>query len=118
MPAYRIQLQETRMATDGTDDVALFNVTCQDDGQSWIVPVVLTPLFRLTQMEATLNTEERERMVAGLGARVIANHLKQDQTSEMEAPVIITLDYPGAPDAPELLLPYEDFTIQTGNAVD
>lgn len=118
MPAYRIQLRETRMATDGTDDVALFNVTREEDGHTWLVPVVLTPLFRLVQMEATTKTEEREKMVAGLGARIIANHLKEDQESHLEKPVIIKLDYPGAPDAPDPLLPYDEFIIQVGNGTD
>lgn len=112
MPAYRVQLRETRMATDGTDDVAIFDVTREDDGQTWQVPVYLTPLFRLVRMETTATAEKREAMVAGLGARVITERLEQGQVSQLEEPAMMTLDYPGAPDDPEPLSSYEEFVVQ------
>ena len=50
MRSYQVQLRETRMATDGTDDVALFDVAREEDGQTWRVAVFLSPLFRWVRM--------------------------------------------------------------------
>lgn len=109
MRSYQIQLRETRLAVDGTDDVALFDVM-EEDGETWLVPVFLTPLFRLVHMEAGASPETRQNLVTGLGARAIAERLKGG-VEPSEEPLVFTLDYPGAPEEPDPLLPYEDVTV-------
>jgi len=37
MRSYQVRLHETRMSKDETDDVALFDVTCEEDGRAWRV---------------------------------------------------------------------------------
>ncbi len=111
MCSYQIRLRETRMATDETDDVALFDVTCQENEQTWRVPVFLSPLFRLVQMRSGTSIESRREMVAGLGARAIVERLQQGQESLVEEPLVLTTSYPGAPGDPNPLLPYEQVTV-------
>lgn len=104
--SYQIRLRETRMATDDTDDVALFDVTCEEDGRTWQVPVVLSPLFRVLHMEFQAPVESRREMVAGLGARAIAERLEQGLDPAEEI-LVFAIDYPGAPGEPNPLVPYE-----------
>lgn len=111
MRSYRIRLRETRMATGDTDDVALFDVTCEENEQTWLVPVFLSPLFRLVQMRSAPAIENRREMVAGLGARAITERLQQGQESQIAEPLVLTTNYPGAPGDPDPLLPYEQVTI-------
>ena len=99
------------MATDETDDVALFDVTRQENEQTWYVPVFLSPLFRLVQMRSSPSIESRREMVAGLGARAIVERLKQGQESLIAEPLVLTTNYPGAPGDPDPLLPYEQMTV-------
>jgi hypothetical protein len=110
MSSYRIQLREVRLATDGTDDVALFDVTREEDGQAWIVPALLSPLFRLINMQATVSPDSRREMVAGLGARSIVEHLRAGMEPPDE-PFLFSLDYPGAPGDPQPLPSYEHAVI-------
>jgi hypothetical protein len=112
MSSYRIQLRETRLATDGTDDVALFDVTREEDGTTWIVPAYLSPLFRLTQMQANTSPDSRRDMVAGLGARAIVEQLTKGAEPPSVGPLVFTVDYPGAPGDPELLSPHEQATVE------
>lgn len=107
MPHYRIRLRETRLATDGTDDVALFDVTEQESGQTWLVPAFLSPLFRLLRMAPGAPDESRREMVSGLGARAIAVRLRQGVRPPLQEPLVFTTDYPGAPGDPDPLLSYE-----------
>jgi len=99
------------MTTDDMDDVALFDVTCEEDEQTWLVPVFLSPLFRLVQMRFDSSIEHRKEMLAGLGARAIAERLQQSQESRIAEPLVFTTTYPGAPGDPDLLLPYEQVTV-------
>ncbi|MGD2179352.1 MAG: hypothetical protein PVG71_16200 [Anaerolineae bacterium] len=107
MSSYRIELRETRLATDGTDDVALFDVTREEDGATWIVPAYLSPLFRLLQMQANASPDKRRDTVAGLGASAIVKQLNKGVEPALVGPLVFTVDYPGAPGDPELLSPYE-----------
>jgi hypothetical protein len=116
--SYQIQLRETQIATDGTDDVAMFDVVCEEDGQTWLVPVLLSPLFRWLQMESQAAVESRRDMVAGLGARAIAERLRQSQEPLSEGFLLFTTDYPGAPGAPDPLLPYERVNVRVGEEGD
>ncbi len=112
MSSYRIRLREIRLATDGTDDVALFDVTREEDGETWVLPALLSPLFRLVRMSASASSDRRRDMVAGLGARAIAERLGHGvDPSEVEA-LLFALDYPGAPGDPEPLSSYEQATIE------
>jgi hypothetical protein len=111
MISYQIRLLETRMADDETDDVALFDVICREDGRSWRVPVFLSPLFRLLCMETQPSVESRREMVAGLGARRISDWLRQGLDLNEQEPLVFATNYPGAPGEPEPLLPYEDVTV-------
>jgi hypothetical protein len=112
MSSYRIELRETRLATDGTDDVALFDVTREEDGMTWIVPAYLSPIFRLMQMQASASPDRRRDMVAGLGARAIVEQLTNGVEPPLVGPLVFTVDYPGAPGDPELLAPYEQATVE------
>ena len=112
MVSYRVQLREIRLATDGTDDVALFDVMREEDGETWTVPALLSPLFRLVRMSASVSADSRQDMVAGLGARAIVERLSHGaEPSEVES-LLFTLDYPGAPGDPEPLPSYEEATIE------
>jgi hypothetical protein len=111
MSSYRIQLREVRLATDGTDDVALFDVTREEDGETWIVPALLSPLFRLINMRATASADSRREMVAGLGARSIMEHLSRGMEPP-NGPLLFSLDYPGAPGDPDPLPSYEHAIVE------
>jgi len=106
MSAYQIKLREIRLATDGTDDVALFDVTREEDGETWLVPALLSPLFRLVNMRSTASADGRRDMVAGLGARALVERLNRGMAPPDE-PLVFSLDYPGAPGDPEPLPSYE-----------
>ena len=106
MSTYQIQLYETRMTENDTDDVALFDVTCDNDGRTWRVPVFLSPLFRILYMGAIPAAKSRQDMVAGLGARAIAERLRQGLEPPFEESLVFAANYPGAPDAPNPLLSY------------
>ena len=116
MSSYQILLREVRLATDGTDDVALFDVRRREDGETWTVPAMVSPLFRLVNMQATVSDERRRAMVGGLGARAIVERLNQGTEPEhMEDPFLFSLDYPGAPDEPKPLAEFEDLTVEVEN---
>jgi len=102
------------MATDETDDVALFDVTCEEDGRTWRVPAFLSPLFRVLRMGSQASVESRREMVAGLGARAIAKRLRQGLEPPFEQPLVFATNYPGAPSDPDLLLPYAQVTVCDG----
>ena len=110
MASYRVELRETRLSENGTDDVALFDVTREDDGETWIVPTYVSPLFRVMHMHATASDEERRGMVAGLGARAIVEHLKEGAGPPL-VPPLFAVDYPGAPGEPQGLSAYEQATV-------
>ena len=112
MSSYRVQLRETRLATDGTDDVALFDVTREEDGTTWIVPTYLSPIFRVMQMKANTSPDSRRDMVAGLGARAIVERLTKGVEPPLAEPLVFTVDYPGAPGDPDRLSPYEQVTVE------
>ena len=112
MHTYRIRLYETRMTEHNTDDVALFDVTCEEDGRTWRVPVFLSPLFRVLQMEALPSVESRQRMVTGMGARAIAERLRQGLEPPFEESLVFATDYPGAPSDPNLLLPCDQVIVR------
>lgn len=111
MSSYRIQLREIRVATDGTDDVALFDVTREEDDETWIVPALMSPLFRLVNLRSTVSPERRREMVAGLGARAIVEQLNRGEEPPSE-PLLFSLSYPGAPGDPEPLPSYEHVTVE------
>ncbi|MGD8996534.1 MAG: hypothetical protein PVH80_00365 [Anaerolineae bacterium] len=112
MSSYRIELRETRLATDGTDDVALFDLTRGEDGATWIVSAYLSPLFRVLQMQTNASPDRRRDMVAGLGASAIVQQLKKGAEPARVGPLVFAIDYPGAPGDPELLTPYEQATVE------
>lgn len=112
MTSYHIQLREIRLATDGTDDVALFDVKREEDGETWVVPALLSPLFRLVNMQATASADSRRDMVAGLGVRAIVERLNQGAEPPLPDPPLLSLSYPGAPDEPEPFSSYEYVTIK------
>lgn len=114
MRCYRILLRETRMTTDNADDVALFDVTCEEDEQTWRVPVFLSPLFRVLRMGSRASVEDRREMVAGLGARAVAERLQQGLEPPFEKSLIFATDYPGAPGNPDPLLPFDVVTVCNG----
>ena len=76
-PSYRIQLRETRAAKGETDDIALFDVICEEDERMWPVAVFLSPLFRALPMQPQASAEARRDMVAGLVARAITERMAQ-----------------------------------------
>ncbi len=112
MSSYKINLRETRLATDGTDDVALFDVERERDGETWIVPALMSPLFRLVHMRATASEDRRREMVVGLGARAIVEHLKQGAELPLDEPLVLGLHYPGAPGEPDPLSWSEQVTVE------
>jgi hypothetical protein len=107
MHSYEVRLRETRMSEDDTDDVALFDVTCEEDERTWRVAAFLTPLFRVLHMEFQASVESRRDMVAGLGARAIVEQLEQGLEPADQEFLVFAVDYPGAPGDPDPLLPYE-----------
>lgn len=113
MASYHIGLREIRLATGGTDDVALFDVRREGDGETWIVSALLSPLFRLINMHATMSQDSRRAMVAGLGAQAIVDALQQGATARLgEEPFLLGLDYPGAPGEPDPLPSFEELTVE------
>lgn len=114
MCSYHVKLRETRMTTEGTDDVALFDVIREQDGESWQVPVFLSPLFRLTQMKLGAAVEDRRDMVAGLGARAISEQLLRGREPSSGDMLVFAIDYPGAPGAPNPLPTYENIVVSDG----
>ena len=112
MSSYRIELREIRLATDGTDDVALFDVKREDDEETWIVPALMSPLFRLLALRTTVSEEGRRRMVGGLGARAIVDKLKEGGGPALEHPILFSTDYPGAPGDPSPFSSYEELTVE------
>lgn len=112
--SYQVQLYETRMTTDDTDDVALFDVTCEEDGQKWRVPVFLSPLFRVLHAQHLVSVESRQEMVAGLGARAITLRLMQGIELPFEESLVFATDYPGAPGDPDPLPSYDRVIVRDG----
>lgn len=112
MVSYRVQLREIRLATDGTDDVALFDVVREEDAGTWIIPAFLSPLFRLVQMRPPVSADARRDMVGGLGARAIVEQLRTGVAPGLVDGFLFTVDYPGAPADPDPLLPYEDIIVE------
>ncbi len=115
MGSYRIRLRETRIAEDGTDDVAVFDVVREEDGQTWQVPAFLSPLFRVLYMEPDPPLERRRDMVAGLGARAIVERLERGREPADLGSLVFAIDYPGVPGEPDLLIPYERVIIDGAN---
>lgn len=103
------------MTENDTDDVALFDIICQD-GRTWRVPVFLSPLFRVLQMGTLPSVEARREMVAGLGVRTIAERLTQGLEPPFEEPIVFATDYPGTPGDPNPLSSYERVIVRD-NAV-
>ncbi len=112
MVSYRVQLREVRLATDGTDDVALFDVAREEDGATWIIPAYLSPLFRLVHMSAPISADERREMVAGLGARALVGQLREGVDPGLVDGLLFAVDYPGAPDDPDPLASYDRLTVE------
>jgi hypothetical protein len=116
MRSYQVRLLETRMTTADTDDVALFDVVRDQDGQTWRVPVFLSPLFRWSRMATQKSVEARREMVAGLGARAITERLEQGLEPDAFGALVLAVDYPGAPGDPDPLIPYDHVTVRVGQA--
>jgi hypothetical protein len=114
MSCFQIRLFETRMTTDDTDDVALFDVICDKDDRTWRVPVFLSPLFRALHVGVLPSVESRREMVAGLGARAIVERLKTGLEPPYGEGIILAVDYPGAPGDPNPLSPYDQVTVCGG----
>ena len=110
MASYRIELRETRLTENGTDDVALFDVTREEDGETWIVSAYASPLFRVMRLHADASPERRREVVAGLGARAIVEHLAKGGVPPL-APLLFAVDYPGAPGDPQPLSPFEQTAV-------
>jgi hypothetical protein len=107
----QVRLLETRIAEEGADDVALFDVNSKDDGRSWHVSVFLAPLFRPLCMKSLASVERRRDMVARLGARAIAERLCQGWEPTEGNFLVFAINYPGSPGDPDPLLPYEEVTV-------
>lgn len=112
MSSYQVRLREIRLATDGTDDVAVFDVTRAEDDETWVVPAYVSPLFRVMRMSASASADHRRDMVAGLGARAIVEHLSHGAEPSQLGSFLFALDYPGAPGDPEPLSFDEQATIE------
>jgi hypothetical protein len=115
MPSYRIQLLETRVSADDVDDVALFDVQCGEDGRTWRVSAFVSPLLRLLQVGSQSSVEGRRDIVAGLGAREIAERLRRGMEPADQEFLIFATNYPGAPGDPDPLLPYDHVTVHAGD---
>jgi hypothetical protein len=111
MQSYKIQLLETRLGEEGTDDVALFDVSLGGNGHTERVPVFMSPLFRWLQMDLTASEKRRHEMVASLGARAIVERLRQGQKPPFEEQVVLASIYPGAPGPPDPLSTYESISV-------
>jgi hypothetical protein len=111
MRSYQIRLCETRMSSDDHDDVALFEVTCEEDGRVWRVVAILSPLFRVLHKGSLDSVEGRRDMIAGLGTRAIAERLKQGLEPTDKEIMVFAVSYPGAPGAPDPLLPCDEVTV-------
>jgi hypothetical protein len=115
MPSYQIRLLETRVSADDIDDVASFDVECGEDGRTWRVSAFVSPLFRLLHGGSQASVESRRDMVAGLGAREIAERLRRGLEPADQESLIFATDYPGAPGDPDPLLPYDQVTVHAGD---
>ena len=111
---YQIRLEDIRIASDGKDDVALFDIVRGTDEETWRVRVYLSPLFRFLNMRPHSPPEVREQMVGGLGARVIANRLQRGIEPPFEEQLVVAAHYPGAPGKPDVLHPYDHVTVRVG----
>ncbi len=116
MPSYQVRLSETRIAEEGADDVALFDVNSRDDGRSWRVSAFVSPLFRFLRMGSLASTERRRDMVAGLGARAIAERLQRGWEPTEGEFLVFAINYPGSPGDPDPLLPYDEVTVLDAKA--
>jgi hypothetical protein len=114
MSTFRVRLHETRITDDDKDDVAIFEIFCEEDGRRWQVPVFLSPLFRVLRMEPVPQADSRRDMVAGLGAREITERLKLGLEPPFAGSVVFAADYPGSPGDPNPLLPYDQVIVQDG----
>lgn len=112
MRAYQIELHETRVGPDVTDDVALFNVTREGDEAAWHVPAFLSPLFRFLRLGPQAGPQDRQKLVAGLGARAIVERLRRGVEPPFAEPLVFAVDYPGAPGEPNPLQPYDQVTVR------
>jgi hypothetical protein len=63
-------------------------------------------------MDLKASEERRHEMVAGLGARAIADRLRRGMEPPFEEQVVLASIYPGAPGAPEPLRTYENVSIK------
>jgi hypothetical protein len=113
---YHIRLFETRITEDELDDVALFNVQREADGETWQTPVFLSPLFRIMRLPLQASVESRQEMVAGLGAREIVDRLKRGEKPPFSEQLVLAIDYPGAPDEPDPLIPYDQIVVHIDEA--
>ncbi len=118
MSDYEIVHYETRIAEDETDDVAIFKVVEigpeSTPRQSWEVAVILSPLFRVLQMDMLAPKESRAEMVAGLGAQAIVSQLQAGQAPPFDGPIVLSVDYPGAPGDPQTLSAYHHIRVSDG----
>ena len=116
MCGYQIRLEDVRIASDGKDDVALFDVVRETDEETWRVPVYLSPLFRFLNMRSQPSPEVREQMVGGLGARVIVERLRRGIEPPFGEQLVLATNYPGAPGEPDVLHPYDRVVVQVDGA--
>lgn len=110
MRSYQIRLRETRVSR-GVDDVASFDVACEGDGHTYHVATILSPLFRAMHMTSQASAESWRDMVGGLGARAVAERLKQGWEPAGGEVLVLATRYPGAPGPPDPLLPYDEVTV-------
>ncbi|HDQ71217.1 MAG TPA: hypothetical protein ENN19_03855 [Chloroflexi bacterium] len=103
------------MTEDELDDVALFIVRREEDGETWQVPVFLSPLFRVMHLPPLASVESRQEMVAGLGAQAIVERLNQGETLPFAESLVFAIDYPGAPDKPNPLIPYDQVVVRVND---
>lgn len=61
-------------------------------------------------MDAGVGAHERRDMVAVLGLRAIVEKLRGPGICSGEC-MVFAIDYPGAPEAPACLMPYDDVTV-------
>ena len=118
MSDYEIVHYETRISEDEMDDVAVFKVMEigpeSTPRQSWEVAVILSPLFRVLQMDTLAPKESRAEMVTGLGAQAIVSQLQSGQAPPFDGPIVLSVDYPGAPGAPQVLSDYHHIRVSEG----
>jgi hypothetical protein len=111
---YNVRLLETRLSDSSGDDAAIFAVTREENGSALQVATLLSPLFRLLHMESMPSAEARRDMAAGLGARAIAERLKQGLPIEDGGYLVFAERYPGAPGDPDPIAEYEQLAVQGG----